>query len=99
MDKLLASFLLMMITVYQRFISPWIAPRCRFYPTCSSYGLEAVKLHGGYRGGILTIKRIARCHPWGGYGIDFVPKPLYRYHYHYIDTRPSYFLVYAYHYR
>lgn len=47
MDKLLAKFLLFMIIFYQRLISPWLAPRCRFYPTCSSYGLEAVRLHGG----------------------------------------------------
>ena len=98
MDKLLAKFLLLMMIFYQRLISPLLAPRCRFYPTCSGYGLEAVRLHGGYRGGLLTAKRIARCHPWGGHGIDFVPKPLYRYRYHYINTRPSYFFVYAYHY-
>ena len=61
MDKLLAKFLLLVIIFYQRLISPWLAPRCRFYPTCSSYGLEAVRLHGGYRGGLLTAKRIARC--------------------------------------
>lgn len=98
MDSRLANIIQTIIVIYQHFISPWLAPRCRFYPTCSTYGLEAVKLHGGYRGGLLTFKRIARCHPWGGQGIDFVPKPLYRYTYHYIDTFPSYFLVYAYRY-
>ena len=98
MDKLLANILLIIITFYRRFMSPFMASRCRFYPTCSSYGMEAIHLHGGYRGGLLILKRIARCHPWGGHGIDFVPKPLYRYTYYYIDTVPSYFLVYTYHY-
>lgn len=98
MDKLLATILLCIFTGYRRFISPYIAARCRFYPTCSHYGLEAVRLHSGLRGGLLTLKRLARCHPWGGYGIDFVPKPLYRYTYYYVRAFPSYFLVYAYHY-
>ena len=98
MDKFLVHIIRALITIYRQIISPWMAPRCRFYPTCSIYGLEAVKLHGGYRGGLLTFKRIVRCHPWGAQGIDFVPKPLYRYTYHYIDTLPSYCLVYAYRY-
>lgn len=98
MNKLLAAIIRTIITIYRHFISPWVAPRCRFYPTCSTYGLEAVRLHGGFRGGWLTLKRLARCHPWGGYGIDFVPKPLYCYTYHYVRSIPAYYLVYAYHY-
>lgn len=46
---------------------------CRFTPTCSAYGSEAIKKHGPFKGGWLTIKRIGRCHPWGGHGPDPVP--------------------------
>ncbi|MEE2995776.1 MAG: membrane protein insertion efficiency factor YidD [Pseudomonadota bacterium] len=53
---------------YQIFISPVLPPTCRFHPTCSSYAIEAVHKHGVARGGWLALKRIARCHPWGGSG-------------------------------
>jgi len=46
---------------------------CRYWPTCSSYGLEAIELHGAARGSWLTLRRILRCHPWGGSGVDPVP--------------------------
>ncbi len=61
------------VRFYQRVISPFTAPSCRYQPTCSEYALDAIKLHGGLRGGWLAIKRIARCHPWGGSGFDPVP--------------------------
>jgi uncharacterized protein len=48
---------------------------CRFVPTCSSYAIEAVELHGGLRGGVLAARRLLRCHPWGRYGYDPVPEP------------------------
>jgi uncharacterized protein len=48
---------------------------CRFVPTCSAYGLEAVEMHGAGRGSWLTIRRVARCHPWSSYGFDPVPGP------------------------
>jgi hypothetical protein len=47
---------------------------CRFTPTCSSYAIEALETHGALRGGVLTIRRLARCHPWGRYGFDPVPE-------------------------
>lgn len=50
-----------------------IGPRCRFYPTCSTYAVEAIKVHGGLKGGWLAIKRIVRCHPWSEGGEDPVP--------------------------
>ncbi|WP_394805428.1 membrane protein insertion efficiency factor YidD [Kordiimonas aestuarii] len=62
------------IKFYQLFISPILGPSCRFQPTCSAYGLEAIRLHGAIRGGYLTIRRILKCHPWGGFGYDPVPQ-------------------------
>ena len=62
------------VRFYQLVISPLFPPRCRFQPTCSAYALEAIRLHGGLKGGWLAIKRVARCHPWGGNGYDPVPQ-------------------------
>lgn len=58
---------------YQKAISPWLAPRCRYMPTCSAYALEALDRHGPWRGGWYTVRRLLRCHPWGGFGLDPVP--------------------------
>jgi putative membrane protein insertion efficiency factor len=63
-----------LIRFYQIFISPLKPPTCRFYPTCSQYGLEAVKRFGAIRGGWLTIKRILKCHPFHPGGFDPVPE-------------------------
>lgn len=72
--KLIFSFLFKgVIIMYQKIISPLLPPRCRYKPTCSQYGLEAIKKYGPYKGGKLTIKRIFSCHPWGGNGYDPVP--------------------------
>jgi len=73
MKKLLGSFLILIIRIYQGAISPFLMPSCRFEPSCSSYGVEAIQKHGPFRGLWLTIKRIGRCHPWGGSGYDPVP--------------------------
>lgn len=62
-----------LIKVYQLIISPWMGPSCRYTPTCSQYGIEAIKKYGPLKGGWLTIKRILRCNPWGGHGNDPVP--------------------------
>jgi putative membrane protein insertion efficiency factor len=61
------------IRAYQLVLSPLIGPSCRFYPSCSQYGLEAIDTHGALRGTWLTIKRISRCHPWHEGGFDPVP--------------------------
>lgn len=64
-----------LILVYRRFVSPALAPHCRYHPTCSAYALEAIDTHGAARGAWLTMKRIARCHPWHAGGFDPVPQP------------------------
>jgi putative membrane protein insertion efficiency factor len=71
--KILALPFIGLIRVYQKLISPLIGPQCRFTPTCSQYGVEALKKHGLFKGSWLTIRRILRCHPWGGQGHDPVP--------------------------
>jgi len=62
-----------LIRAYQLAISPWTPAACRFNPTCSSYALEALQRHGALRGGWVALRRIGRCHPWGGSGYDPVP--------------------------
>ena len=62
-----------LIRVYQLFISPILPASCRYLPTCSAYGLEAIQVHGPLKGSWLTAKRLLRCHPWGGSGYDPVP--------------------------
>jgi uncharacterized protein len=70
---LLRAALIGLIKLYRLTISPWMPPVCRFTPTCSEYGLEAVQRHGGLRGGWLAARRVVRCNPWGGSGYDPVP--------------------------
>ncbi len=62
-----------LIKAYQYLLSPLLGASCRYTPTCSQYGLEAVKKYGPFKGGWLTLKRIGRCNPWGGHGHDPVP--------------------------
>ncbi len=62
-----------LIKIYQYSISPLLGPSCRFEPSCSQYGIEALKKHGPFKGGYLTVKRFLKCHPWGGHGHDPVP--------------------------
>ncbi|MFY8092071.1 MAG: membrane protein insertion efficiency factor YidD [Niveispirillum sp.] len=70
-----AAWLLRAFVFFYRWaIRPMMGPpRCRFYPSCSHYALEALSVHGALRGGWLTLRRLARCHPWGGDGYDPVP--------------------------
>ncbi len=60
----------LLIKIYQRLISPILPNACRYTPTCSEYGVQAIKKYGAWRGGWKAIKRISRCHPWGGSGYD-----------------------------
>ena len=69
------SVLKLLIRGYQLGISPLLGPRCRFYPSCSHYAIEAIDTHGAVRGTWLTIKRISRCHPFHDGGFDPVPCP------------------------
>ncbi|MYA90031.1 MAG: membrane protein insertion efficiency factor YidD [Boseongicola sp. SB0662_bin_57] len=71
----LAWILALLVRAYRLTLSPWIGHHCRFQPTCSAYALEALERHGGVKGGWMALKRILRCHPWGGAGVDNVPDP------------------------
>ena len=65
---------LKIIRVYQKYLSPLLGPSCRFHPTCSEYTFQAIETYGVFRGGILAIKRILKCNPWGGSGADPLPR-------------------------
>ena len=73
MDKLLALPLILMVRIYQYTISPLLPGACRYSPSCSEYGLQALRRHGAFKGGWLTLKRFLSCNPWGGHGHDPVP--------------------------
>ncbi len=73
MRKWLTMPFIFLIRVYQYTISPFFPNSCRFTPTCSQYGIEAFRKYGVFKGFWLTLKRISRCHPWGGSGYDPVP--------------------------
>ena len=73
LQKFFIIILIKLIRFYQVAISPWLGKNCRYQPTCSQYMLEALKVHGLYKGVFLGIKRILSCHPWGGSGYDPIP--------------------------
>ena len=68
-DRMIAA-----VRLYQREISPKRPPVCHFTPSCSAYAVDALRLHGAARGSYLAVRRLARCHPWGGQGYDPVPE-------------------------
>ena len=70
---MISKLLIRFIRFYQKFMSPLLGQNCRFHPTCSQYAVEALSNHGALKGSSLAIKRILKCNPWGGYGIDNVP--------------------------
>lgn len=67
------SLVVVLVVIYQRLVSPFLGPRCRFYPSCSQYAKDAVLKHGFLRGVSLAVRRIVRCNPWNAGGVDFVP--------------------------
>jgi putative membrane protein insertion efficiency factor len=71
----LAFLLRLLVRAYQLVISPVLGPSCRFTPTCSAYAIEALAKHGAIKGSWLSLRRLMRCHPWGGMGFDPVPEP------------------------
>lgn len=73
MKKLIRQVVIFPVLIYQYTISPLLPASCRYNPTCSTYAKDAILKHGIIKGGWLGIKRIARCHPWGGSGHDPVP--------------------------
>ncbi len=74
MKKLLILPLLFLIGAYRLLVSPLLGHNCRFAPSCSEYAAEALRAHGAFYGSVLALKRLLRCHPWGGSGYDPVPK-------------------------
>ena len=70
--------LILLVRGYRYLLSPWLGSHCRFYPTCSQYALEALERHGALWGVWLTVRRLARCHPWHPGGVDPVPDKLPR---------------------
>jgi putative membrane protein insertion efficiency factor len=69
-----------LIRAYQLLLSPLLGPRCRFYPSCSQYALEAVRAHGSLRGSLLALRRLSRCHPWHCGGYDPIPEQAHHVH-------------------
>lgn len=70
---MIARLLIALVRLYQHSISPLLPGACRYTPSCSEYGVQALRRHGAWRGGRLTLKRFLSCHPWGGHGYDPVP--------------------------
>ena len=73
LNKVATFPLLLLIRGYQLIVSPLLGSNCRFMPTCSEYAMESLRSHGLIKGSYLTIKRIGKCHPWGGHGYDPIP--------------------------
>jgi uncharacterized protein len=74
LDRVTVTFFSYGIMLYQLIVSPVKStPSCRFLPTCSNYMMQALEKHGTIKGGVLGVKRLCRCHPWGKHGIDEVP--------------------------
>ncbi len=73
MSQLFSVIFRALIMLYRGAISPLFSQRCRYTPSCSEYGLQAIDKHGPFKGMWLTLKRLSTCHPWGGHGHDPVP--------------------------
>jgi putative membrane protein insertion efficiency factor len=78
MRKILVTPFIGLIYIYKYMISPLLPRGCRHFPSCSTYSIDALKMHGIFRGGFLAADRIARCRPWGTSGYDPVPRFLFK---------------------
>lgn len=67
------ALIVFVLRAYQAVVSPFLAPSCRFHPSCSQYAIEAVARHGAAKGGLLAARRLCKCHPWHDGGFDPVP--------------------------
>ena len=65
--------LIFLLSCYKTLLSPFMGNNCRFYPSCSSYAMEAIEIHGVFKGSYLAIRRLSKCHPWHEGGVDPVP--------------------------
>ena len=88
-SNIVRQVLILPIKFYQRCISPLTPPVCRYTPTCSTYAIEAIQLHGPLKGTWLAIKRIVSCNPWGGHGYDPVPPIITDFHTHNVEAKQS----------
>ena len=79
-DAVVVAVLRRLIRAYQLLLSPVLPASCRYWPSCSNYAQEAIAVHGAARGSWLALRRVLRCHPWGGSGLDPVPPPAARHH-------------------
>jgi putative membrane protein insertion efficiency factor len=70
----MTRLLILLVRAYQIFLSPFFGGRCRFYPSCSAYACECLQVHGAARGSFLALRRLGKCHPLGGAGVDLVPE-------------------------
>jgi putative membrane protein insertion efficiency factor len=70
MKKIIGGIMIVMIRIYKNVIAPYMMPVCRYTPTCSEYGIQAITKYGPFKGGFMTLKRFASCNPWGGHGND-----------------------------
>lgn len=88
-------FIISLINFYKRYISPRFPARCKYYPTCSTYALEAVRKFGAFKGSLLALWRLLRCNPWSMGGVDFVPDKftfkIEKYNYFTQDDSPDMF--------
>jgi putative membrane protein insertion efficiency factor len=69
----MSGLLVWVLRAYQLVLSPMLGQNCRFYPSCSNYAIEALRVHGAARGSLLAARRVCRCHPWNEGGVDLVP--------------------------